>query len=297
MTSSLAQQVILITGASAGIGATLAQQLAQQYSGVRLVLAARSVDKLEQVATQCRQLGADALTVPTNMTETAQIEALAHTALEKFGRVDALINNAGYGQMGPVELIQPEVIRRQLEVNVVGVITLTQALIPAMRSQGGGRIINLSSIAGQVAFPFSGIYNASKFALEGVSDALRMELAPFNIQVSLIEPGPVQTEFFDVARQQAEQALSVSHETPYQPAIEKLEEVAEQMSSQAWSAEQVATVIIKALSDRHPRSRYVAATYGRPLLLLLKFLPTAWVDRLWQRTYKIDLITQAWQQK
>lgn len=152
----LAEQVILITGASAGIGAALAQRLATEFLGIRLVLAARNQEKLEAVAMSCQKVGADVLVVPTDLAEVEQVQALAKKALFHFGRVDALVNNAGYGQMGPIELIAPEDAQRQFAVNFHAPLVLSQALIPTMRDQGGGRIINISSLGGRLAFPAGG---------------------------------------------------------------------------------------------------------------------------------------------
>lgn len=191
----LEQQVILITGASTGIGAALAVLLASRYPGIRLGLAARSLERLETVAATCRQAGAEVCVVPTDMAQPEQVKALAAKVLQQFGRVDALVSNAGYGQMGPIELVPTEAVEQQFKVNLLGAITLIQAVIPVMRAQRGGRIITVSSLGGRVAFPLGGLYSASKFALEGLSDALRMELEPFNIKVSVIEPGPVATDF------------------------------------------------------------------------------------------------------
>lgn len=295
MSQSLAGQVILITGASSGIGAALAQALAQ-IAGVRLVLAARRIDKLEEVATACRTTGAEVLTVATNMAEPVQVEALAQAALDKFGRVDAVVNNAGYGQMGPIELVPTAAAQHQFAVNLIAPLTLVKALIPTMRSQGGGRIVNISSLGGRLAFPLGGLYSSSKFALEGLSDALRMELEPFNIKVSVVEPGPVGTEFFDVSRQGVETAILNPADTPYRAAFEQLDQLRGRLGRQLWTSEQVAEVIIKALSDRHPRPRYVAATGGNILLFLMtKLLPTWMVDDFWQRFYGIDRVARDWQ--
>jgi short-subunit dehydrogenase len=294
----LAEQVILITGASAGIGAALARVLAAKFFGIRLILAARSAEKLEVVATDCRKAGAEVLTVPTDISQVEQAQALAQTAIAQFGRVDALVNNAGYGQMGPLELVPAPATRRQFEVNLLGPLALTQALIPSLRDQGGGRIINISSLGGRLAFPFGGLYSASKFALEGLSDALRMELEPFNIQVSVVEPGPVSTEFFGVVATVVEEAVPDPQHTPYRAAFEKLESLEQQTSSRAWSAERVADVIIQALSDRRPRPRYLAATGGGVLLFLMtKLLPTWVVDKFWQRFYGIDRVAKDWQSR
>lgn len=292
----LTDQIVVITGASAGIGAALAKILAERFMGIRLVLAARNQEKLEAIATYCRKAGAEVLSVPTDIAQIEQATALAKVALEQFGRVDVLVNNAGYGQMGPIELIPPEASRHQFQVNFLGPLALTQALIPAMRDQGGGRIINISSLGGRLAFPFGGMYSSSKFALEALSDALRMELEPFNIQVSVIEPGPVSTEFFGVVAQVVEASVPNPEKTPYRAAFNKLEDLEKQTSSRAWSSERVAEVIIKAMRDRRPQPRYLAATGGSFLLFLMtKVLPTAWVDKFWQRFYGIDLVAQDWQ--
>jgi NAD(P)-dependent dehydrogenase (short-subunit alcohol dehydrogenase family) len=293
---TLHQQVILITGASSGIGAALPILLATQYSGTRLVLAARSQDKLETIATRCRDLGAEVLVVATDMADTEQIHALVAQALQKFGTIHAVVNNAGYGQMGPIELVTPDAMRRQFEVNLFGVITLIQQVIPIFRQQGGGRIVNISSIGGRVAFPLGGLYSTSKFALEGLSDVLRMELEPFNIRVSVIEPGPVQTDFFETANQHLESMITDPSQTAYRAALSDLTQLNQRLTQRAWSPEQVAAVILKALHDRHPQPRYVAATGGNLLLwLMTKVLPTRLVDRFWQKFYGIDRIQQDWQ--
>ncbi len=284
-------QVVIITGASKGIGAALPVLLASQYPGIQLVLAARSLDKLEAIAATCRQAGAEVCVVPTDMGQLEQVQALAQTALDKFGRVDAVVNNAGYGQVGPIELVPMDLVRQQFEVNLLGVIALVQALIPVMRQQGGGRIINVSSLGGRVAFPLGGLYSTSKFALEGLSDVLRMELEPFNIRVSVIEPGPVRTEFFNRASQQMQQAVADPSQTPYAGALQHMAVMNQRLMRIAWSSEQVAQVIVKALTDRQPKPRYVAATGGNMMLwLMTKLLPTRLVDRFWQWFYGVDKI-------
>lgn len=294
----LGQQVILITGASTGIGAALPVVLASQYPGIRLVLAARSVEKLEAIATTCRQARAEVYVAPTDMAQPEQVKALAAITLEKFGRIDALVSNAGYGQMGPIELIPTEAVRQQFDVNLLGAITLIQAVIPVMRQQGGGRIITVSSLGGRVAFPLGGLYSASKFALEGLSDTLRMELEPFNIRVSVVEPGPVKTDFFSVANQQMQQAVVNPLQTPYRAALQNLDALNQRLMGQAWSSERVAHVIVKALRDRRPKPRYIAATGGSIMIwLMTKVLPTKAVDTFWQRFYGINLIKREWQSK
>jgi short-subunit dehydrogenase len=298
MPNSLSEQVILITGASSGIGAALAKLLAERYLGGRLILTARSAEKLEEVATYCRKQGAEVLVFPADITKAEQVDALIAATLDQFGRVDVLVNNAGYGQMGPVELIPVEAIRQQFNVNLIGPITVTRAIIPTMRDQGGGRIINVSSLGGRLAFPFGGLYSASKFALEGLSDAWRMELKPFNINVSVVEPGPVKTNFVQVAQEQVTQVIADPLKTPYRAAFQKLEQLDQQISRNAWTSEQVAVVILKALNDRHPKPRYMAATGGNFLVFMMtKLLPTRLVDLFWQRFYGIDQVEREWRDR
>ena len=291
----LSEQVILITGASAGIGAALAQTLAKQFLGIRLILAARNKEKLETVATQCQKAGAPVLVVPTDMADTQQVQALASQGLQHFGRVDILVNNAGYGQMGPLELMTPDAAKQQMAVNFYGPLTLAQALIPHMRTQGRGKIINISSLGGRMAFPAGGLYSASKFALEAMSDVLRMELKGFNIQVSVIEPGPVITEFFAVARSKLAEIVPEPEKTIYSAALTNTAAIEKQVELLGWSAEKVAQVIIRVLQAKNPRSRYVAATGGGILIFLMtKLLPTWVSDIFWKRFYGIDKVERAW---
>lgn len=293
---NLSEQVVLVTGASTGIGAALAMLLAQRFLGIKLILAARNTEKLEQVADLCRKFGAEVLVVPTDLEIIEQVENLAKTAIAHFGKIDALVNNAGYGQMGPIELIPNQAVEKQFKTNVIGPLALIRAIVPMMRESGGGRIINISSLGGRLAFPFGGMYSASKFALEALSDSLRMELEPFNIKVSVIEPGPVSTEFFIVAAQAVEDTVATPENTPYRAAFKHLEGLEQRTSSRAWTSERVAEVIIQALQSRNPQPRYIAATGGKFLLFMMtKVLPTKLVDKFWQRFYGINRVAQEWQ--
>ena len=288
---SLADKVILITGASTGIGAALAKALAKQDPNLKLVLAARNREKLEEVASRCRQEGTEVLVVPTDMAETIQVKALAQKAIAEFAKVDILINNAGYGQMGPIELIPTEAAQRQFAVNFHGVLTLTQALIPVMRSQGAGRIVNVSSLGGRIPFPVAGMYSCSKFALEALSDVLRMELKAFGIKVIVIEPGPVVTDFFRVAWEEVKKTIPNYAETPYAVVFANIEGIDSQLDLLGWSAEKTANRIVRAIAKSYPRPRYILATGGNMLVFLMnKVLPIRIRDAFWKRFYGVHKI-------
>ena len=180
-------KVILITGASSGIGFDAAATLARQ--GHRVYAAARRVERMEPL----KECGV----VPLQMdvTDEASMEAGVRTVLAAEGRIDVLVNNAGYGYFGAIENVSMEEARRQLEVNVFGLARLCQLVLPSMREQGSGRIVNTSSVAGKTVLYFGGWYHVSKYSVEALSDALRMELKPFGIDVSMIEPGGIQTNW------------------------------------------------------------------------------------------------------
>ena len=284
----LAKQVVLITGASSGIGAALAEVLAQQNQGIKLVLASRNQSLLTAVADRCRQDGADVLVIPTDLSQTEQVNSLAHQAIEHFKRVDVLVNNAGYGQMGPVELIPPTAAERQMAVNFHAPLLLSQALIPHMRSQSSGKIINVSSLGGRIPFPTAGMYSCSKFALEALSDVMRMELKTFGIQVSVVEPGPVITDFFRVAWQEVIKTIPHYEQTPYAPVFENIKAVDKQLDSLGWSAEKTARAIAKIIARPKLKPRYVLATGGKTTIFFMNTVLPTWArDQFWKRFYGI----------
>ena len=289
--SPLSGQVILITGASTGIGAALAKTLAVAHPGVHLILTSRNKSKLEAVAASCRHNDVEVTIIPTDLADVEETKSLASNAVNIYGKVDILVNNAGYGQMGPVELIPADAAKEQFAVNFHAPLTLTQALIPIMRSQGGGKIINISSLGGRIPFPAAGMYSCSKFALEALSDVLRMELKAFNIQVSVIEPGPVVTDFFGVAWKKVQETIPHYAKTPYAPVFENIEAIDSQLDLLGWSAEKTAKAIARIMSRRRLRPRYILATGGNTLVFLMtKVLPTRIRDEFWKRFYGIHKI-------
>lgn len=186
----LANKVVLITGASSGIGAAIARVFAAE--GARVALAARSAEKLRAVA---GSLGTDALAFPTDMTDRAQVRRTVEATVERFSRLDILINNAGVGMYAPVASMLPNQFEQVVATNWLGPVSAVQAVIPYMRKQGGGQIINISSLAGKIAIPWMGAYCGTKFALNALSDSLRMELAADRIQVLSVCPGRIATPF------------------------------------------------------------------------------------------------------
>lgn len=193
---SLQGKVVFITGASSGIGAASARLLAQ--AGCPVALAARRLDRLEQLADEIRAQGGQALPISLDVTQPEQIEAGVQAALQAFGRIDILFNNAGYGRLDWLEGLDPvRDIQEQINVDLLGVILTARAVVPHMYAQGSGHIINMASIAGWIAPPLYSIYSASKFGMRGFSEALRREARPLGVSVSVLYPGSVRTEFGD----------------------------------------------------------------------------------------------------
>jgi NAD(P)-dependent dehydrogenase (short-subunit alcohol dehydrogenase family) len=266
-------QVILITGCTTGIGRDLAQRLAQ--AGYTVVATARNVETLDM--TQA------ALKLTLDVTQPDSVSQAVETTLQRFGRIDVLVNNAGYALRGALEEVADDPIRQMFDVNVFGALRMLRTVAPHMRQQGAGRIINISSIAGKLSTPANGAYSATKFALEALSDAARLELAPFGVQVILIEPGAIKTRFDATAQAHAQQILSNPH-SPYRLLYRKSDEFAESMRQQEQGPEVVSKTIQQAIEASKPKTRYLTgvALPGRLVLYLRDFV---W-DMVLQRTFK-----------
>jgi NADP-dependent 3-hydroxy acid dehydrogenase YdfG len=188
----LTDAVAIVTGASSGIGEATAEALAE--AGAHVVLAARRVDELEAVADRIETAGGDALVVPTDVTVEADIDDLVAATTEAYGRIDVLVNNAGVMLVEPLERADRSNFRQMVEVNLLGLMNLTHAVLPVMQEQGSGHVVNVSSVAGRFASEnFSG-YNATKFGVNGFTEALREEVTTEGIRTTVIEPGAVETE-------------------------------------------------------------------------------------------------------
>lgn len=268
-------RVVLITGCSTGIGRDLAGRLTQ--AGHIVVATARNAKTLEDLPA--------ALKLSLDVTRPDSINKAVAQTLQKFGRIDVLVNNAGYALRGALEEVPDEQTQQIFNVNVFGVLRMIRAVAPHMRGQGTGRIINISSIAGKLVTPVNGIYSATKFALEALNDALRLELAPFGVQVILVEPGAIKTHFDDTAQVHAQKIISNSN-SPYQPLYQQSDQVAASMRQQEPGPEAVSQVIQQAMEASKPKARYLAAVpFSGRLVLLLG--DSVW-DMILKRMFKVD---------
>lgn len=274
------QKVILITGASSGIGYDAASMLAKQ--GHKVYGAARRMDKMLAL----KKLGITPIQM--DVTDDTSMIAGVNTVLKAEGRIDVLVNNAGYGYFGAVENVTMEEARKQLEVNVFGLGRLTQLVIPHMRRQGSGRIVNTASIAGKLAIYFGGWYHVSKFAVEGFSDALRMEMKPFGIDVVIIEPGAIKTDWGIIA---SEHLAESSKGTVYeQAALNEANAMKFIYSSKLLSPPSViAKAICKGVNKKRPKARYRTGRGSHSLVFLHWLLPSKWWDALMRMLGKVKV--------
>ncbi len=272
--------MILLTGASSGIGFDTALMLAGQ--GHKVYAAARRVEKMEPL----RDKGVAILRM--DVTDEASMQEGIKTILEAEGRIDVLINNAGYGYFGAIENVAMEEARKQMEVNVFGLARLCQLVLPIMRMQGSGRIINTSSVAGKAVLYYGGWYHVSKFSVEAFSDALRMEMQPFGIDVVMIEPGGIRTEWGHIA---ADHLAVSSKGTPYETtALREAENLHKGYGSRFLSDPSVvAKAISKAVNSRRPRARYRIGAFAHAIVFFHWLLPARWWDALLRKMGKIDV--------
>jgi len=209
--STLKGNVVLITGASSGFGAAAAKRFAQEEC--RVILAARRIERLEEIANEVRAQGGEALPLSVDVTQPAQIDAMVKTVVDHYGRIDLLFNNAVFGRLDWFEVLDPvKDIQGQITVDLLGVIWMARAVLPQMYKQGSGHIINMSSIAGWAAPPLYTVYSAAKFGVRGFTEALRREAAPFGVKVSAIYPSGAATEFQKhVGQNKAKQHFKTPH--------------------------------------------------------------------------------------
>ncbi len=272
---------VLITGCSSGIGAAIALRMTD--AGWTVYATARRPETLESLV----QAGARRLSL--DVTSEASMRAAVATVEREQGHIDALVNNAAYSQSGPVEEVPIELVRRQFETNVFGLLRLTQLVLPGMRRAGTGRIVNIGSMGGRLTFPGGGIYHASKHALVALNDALRFEVQGFGIDVILIEPGLIRSGFADVALASLDR---IEHRGgPYAHFTREVGRITSEsyekgpLKRMTGSPEDVAAVVHEALTTAHPKTRYRVARSARFFLALRALVSDRRWDRFMRRTY------------
>ncbi|MEJ5224095.1 MAG: SDR family oxidoreductase [Anaerolineales bacterium] len=273
----MSEQTIVVTGASSGIGRAIALYFAQRgwavFGGVRKAADAEAL----------RQAHADITPIFLDVTDAAQVAEAVETVSARLGErgLDALVNNAGVAVPAPVAVIPLEELRRQFEINVMGVVAVTQAFLPLLKQRGrGSTIVNISSTSARMSSPLTGAYSASKMALEGLNDSLRIELRPWGVRVVSVQPGPVTTPIWEKTVADSERVLArIAPEqlAPYQPLIDFVR--ARALRDPHFPAERVARVVFGAVTSRAPRVRYLVARNAAGYWLL-HALPPAWRDAL-----------------
>ena len=265
------KKTALVTGASSGMGKVIARRLIQD--GYQVYAAARSVEKMNDLA----QLGARPLRMDISRDE--DILAAVDTIFSQTGGVDVLVNNAGFGLYGPIEEIGIDEARYQFEVNVFGAARLTQLLLPAMRARRSGYIINITSIGGKIYTPLGAWYHATKHALEGWSDCLRLEVAEYGIKVVIVEPGLIETGFGEVV---SGSIVKRSASGPYGHLVGKVANSVKNAYGNGRGSDPkvIADVVARAVNSPHPRTRYAAGKYAKMLIRMRVWLGDRLFDRV-----------------
>ncbi|QRR01382.1 oxidoreductase [Dyadobacter sandarakinus] len=253
------KKTALVTGASAGIGKATAIYLAQ--NGYRVYGAARRIEKMEILKSY------GIIPVALDVTQDESVTACVHQIFREAGSIDILVNNAGFGLEGAIEDIPMEDARYQLEVNVFGAMRLAQLVLPKMRENGYGKIVNISSVGGKIAFPLGGWYHASKFALEALSDSMRSEVKPFGIDVIVVEPGATRSEWGNVA---TDILMKVSGHTAYKDLAAKTHDAFNRINQDIAEPEVIAKLVRNGIEAKSPKTRYTTSQIASSLLLFLR---------------------------
>ena len=262
-------KTVLVTGASAGIGRATAILLAQ--NGYNVYGAARRTEKMQDLKNY--GIKPIALDVIKDQSVTACVEQI----FKEAGSIDILVNNAGFGSYGAVEDVTMQDAKYQLEVNVFGAMHLTQLVLPKMRQNEYGKIVNISSVGGKIASPLGGWYHASKFAIEALSDAMRLEVKQFGINVIVIEPGGTKSEWGDIA---VESLMRVSGKTAYGGLVTAFQKAFKQMEGNVPEPIVIAKLIKESIEAKNPKTRYVGGYMAKPMLFLRNILSDKMLERI-----------------
>lgn len=270
-------KVVLVTGASAGIGKATVELLLRE--GFIVYGAARRVEQMRDIESKGARI------IAMDVTDDVSMINGVNQIMKEQGRIDVLFNNAGYGSYGTVEDVPLEEARRQFEVNLFGLSRLTQLVLPVMRKQKSGKIINTSSAGGKVYTLLGAWYHAAKHALEGFSDCLRLEVKPFGIDVIIIEPGATESEWSKIVFQHVQKTSGNTEYSKIAHAFIKTFEKLEK-SSTVYPPDRVARLVSEAIRSKKPKTRYVAGN-ARPVLFMRKVLSDKMFDRILNRTFGI----------
>jgi len=282
----MSKGTVLITGGTDGLGKATALLMARR--GYLVYAAGRSRQKREELDRLAHDERVSIRTLEMDVRDNASVQIGVELVIDKGGGMDVLINSAGVGYMAVVEELRIEDLRQQFETNLFGVLRVTQAALPHMRTRKSGRIVMLSSAAGLVAPPTYGAYSSSKFALEGLSNALRLELYPFGVHVILIEPGYIVTNFQQTAQKLAQPYAEKAKESPYAKVYAGAWEGANQSRQQSKSTpEDCAKVILEAIEAAHPKPRYPVTTLAKRLALGKRLLPDTILDSILRKRFGI----------
>ena len=265
------KKVILITGASSGMGKEAAKTLIEQGHTVYTV--ARRIDQMQHL----KAIGG--FPIQMDITNEADIQSIVDTIVQKEGKIDILWNNAGYGLLGTVEDVPLSEARKQFEVNLFGLASITQKIIPYMREAKSGTIINTSSMAGKMYTPMGAWYHATKHAIEGFSDCLRLELTPFNINVVVLEPGVIETEFGEVAVKNISQ---YSAKGAYSAMTEKVIKAAQKLYTEGYGSKSrvIAKTIARIVAKKKPKTRYRVGKLAKPMVWMRIYLGDRLFDKI-----------------
>ncbi len=267
-------QIILVTGATSGIGRAAALHLAR--AGHRVFATGRRAAALESLQKEAGTLKLEGIVMDVTKSESiAAAKKEIDKRTDNYG-VDAVVNNAGYGLGGPLEEVTDEALRAQYDTNVFGLMAVTRTFLPRMRDRRHGRIINVSSVGGRVTLPMLGAYNSTKYAVESLSDALRIELRPFGVKVVIIEPGSIATEFAEVAMD----TFEANNKSPYAGALAEAANFRAIFDNSAVGPEHVTRAIVTAVESSRPSARYVRPWRTYVMLWAARLLPTSWFDAL-----------------
>jgi NAD(P)-dependent dehydrogenase (short-subunit alcohol dehydrogenase family) len=266
----------LITGTSSGIGRAAAQYFAQK--GWNVVATMRSPEKETELGKF-----PNVRLVRLDVTDTASITAAFDEAEKAFQQVDVVVNNAGFGVDGVFEAMSDDVIQRQFDTNVFGLMRVTREAIRRMRPRKGGTIVQIASMGGRITFPLYSIYHASKWAVEGFSESLHYELRPFGVKIRIVEPGAIKTEFYGKGRE----FVKPIYTTDYDSIIEKCEQVSMDAGDKGAKPEEVAATIFRAANAGGWKLRFPVAAPAPMLLTLRKLLPESWFFGIVRSSYKI----------